>query len=116
MTATNPATIGIVHPASRAGVFDPLTAHVVQFYREERSLVDAVAARMRIALARGDSTVIVASKTHRDLFTSGLETSEENLERAIKDGRFVSLEAREVLSQISIDGMPDAFRFMITVS
>ncbi len=86
-------------------------AHVVQFYRDDRFLLDELGDFIGTALAAGSSAVIIATQAHRGSLAQGLKDEEINLERAIAEGRYVALDAAETLSKFMADGLPDEARF-----
>ena len=89
--------------------------HVVYFYQESDSLLEALCDFIGPTLGAGHAAIIIASKMHRDglhnrLMARGLDT-----QKAVKQGRLVELDAPEVLSSIMVDGMPDDTRFVEVV-
>ncbi len=89
--------------------------HVVYFYQESDSLLDALCNFVGPALDAGNAAVIIATKVHRDglqhlLTARGLDT-----QKASKQGRYVALDAPEILSKITVEGMPDIARFFEVV-
>src|SRR6202795_286025 len=89
--------------------------HVVYFYQESDSLLDALCNFVGPPLDAGNAAVIIATKVHRDglqhrLTARGLDTA-----KASKQGRYVALDAPEILSKITVEGMPDIARFFEVV-
>jgi len=89
--------------------------HVVYFYQESDSLLDALCNFVGPPLDAGNAAVIIATKVHRDglqhrLTARGLDTA-----KASKQGRYVALDAPEILSKITVEGMPDGARFFEVV-
>lgn len=100
----------MVAPASQ---IHPLVApnHRVQFYDTEEHLCDVVARFLLEGLNAGEPLLVVASETHRHAFLRRLRESTAGVERALKSGQLVMLDARETMSQFMVDGMPDGERF-----
>ncbi|HXN71763.1 MAG TPA: ATP-binding protein [Candidatus Acidoferrales bacterium] len=85
--------------------------HVVQFYSEDRSLVETLGRFIGAALGAGDAAIVVATKAHRDGLAEQLESRGLNVASAIEEGRYISLDAAETMSEILVDGWPDESRF-----
>ncbi len=85
--------------------------HVVYFYQESDSLLDALCDFIGPTLGGGHAAVIIASKVHRDGIQQRLTARGLDLHKASKQGRYVALDAPETLSKIIVDGMPDGARF-----
>jgi PAS domain S-box-containing protein len=81
--------------------------HVVQFYQEDRPLIEELARLMGTALISGQAAVVVATTAHRDALASELRARDLNLSTAVAEGRYVALDACETLRQITIGQMPD---------
>jgi diguanylate cyclase (GGDEF)-like protein len=90
--------------------------HLVEFYDTEAFLVDTVCCFLVPALHEGDSAIVVATPEHRDAFERALEDAGIDIAGAIEDGRYVALDARDVLSRFMVGGSPDADLFSETIS
>ncbi len=91
-------------------------AHVVQFYTDDRFLLDELTHFIGPALAAGNSAVVIATKGHRlslfeKLASEKLAGEGIDLAKAVADGRYVALDAAETLARITVGGLPDAVRF-----
>jgi excisionase family DNA binding protein len=80
--------------------------HVVQFYEEDTSLLQAAAAFLGPALRAGDAAVVVATAEHRAGLTERLATDGIAIAAAIADGRYLVLDAAETLIRIMGEGAP----------
>ena len=87
------------------------SAHSVQFYFEDRLLIEGLAGLVATALVSGDAAIVIASKSHRETLARELKDRDLNITRAIAGGRFVCLDASETLARIMLNGMPEAERF-----
>jgi len=85
--------------------------HVVQFYSEDKSLIETLGRFIGSALEAGDAAIVVATKTHRDGLAQQLESRGLNVASAIEEGRYVPLDAAETMAAIMVDGWPDESRF-----
>jgi PAS domain S-box-containing protein len=111
MSASKVTAFSTSSPSVRSSLFDHHSAHVVQFYREDRSLVEELGQYIGAALVNGDAAVVVATSAHRDAVARKLKTKGLDIARIIAQGRYLSFEASEMLSQLMVGGMPDSMRF-----
>jgi len=91
-------------------------AHVVQFYGEDRFLLDELSRFIGTALGAGDAAVVIATKEHRDGLTQRLHARGLDTAKGVAQGRYFCLDAAETLEKIMPDGWPDAVRFAEVVS
>lgn len=89
--------------------------HVVYFYYESDSLLDALCNFVGPALDAGNAAVILATKVHRDGLQHRLTARGLDTQKASQQGRYVALDAPEILSKIMVEGMPDGARFFEVV-
>jgi PAS domain S-box-containing protein len=85
--------------------------HVVYFYQESQSLVEALSNYVAPALGAGGGAVIIATKAHREGLERELVVRGFDVVKARKQGSFVALDATETLAKIMVGAMPDAVRF-----
>lgn len=90
-------------------------SHVVGFYDTEAFLVDSVRDFVAPGLLAGDAAIVVATASHRDLFARALMETGIDLDEAQRCGRYVALDASEMLSTFMVDYMPDGARFRATI-
>jgi PAS domain S-box-containing protein len=86
-------------------------AHSVQFYSDDAFLLEDLKQFIGSALADGSSAVVIATKAHSDILQARLASDDLDLAQAIAEGRYLSLDASEVLGRIMPDGRLDAARF-----
>jgi signal transduction histidine kinase len=86
-------------------------AHVAQFYAKDDFLVDSTSRFLGTAVGAGDAALVIATKAHHDGFVRRLKLRGLDLATAIAQGRYLSLDAAETLSNLLQDGWPDAVRF-----
>ncbi len=91
-------------------------AHVVHFYSEEASFQEALSRFIGGALGSGDIAIVIATPDHRHGLAQRLRAGGLDTRRLVESGRYISLDARKALSNILVDGMPDAERFNRVVS
>jgi len=85
--------------------------HVVQFYQDDKFLIDAVSGFVGSALAAGDAVVLVATAAHREGVEQVLKKRGMEIGQASRQGRFFALDASETLSKFMVDGFPNEERF-----
>jgi DNA-binding NarL/FixJ family response regulator len=84
--------------------------HEVQFYADDRNLVDGFAHLVQIALRVGNRAVVVATEAHCSEILSELRAADLDVDNALETGSYISLNADEVLTAIINDGVPDPVR------
>jgi signal transduction histidine kinase len=85
--------------------------HEVQFYFDDRFLVRSLAEFVRRSLDARSSTIIVATKSHRENLATELERLGVDLTKASEQGRFVSLDAAHTMAQFMVNDSPDEVLF-----
>jgi PAS domain S-box-containing protein len=93
----------------------PQSEHIVYFYQESDSLLESLGDFIGSALGAGNAAIIIATKVHLDGLQERLKACGLDTQKASRQGRYVALDASELLSQIMVDGMPDDERFADTV-
>jgi PAS domain S-box-containing protein len=87
------------------------STHAVQFYHDEKFLLDAVGRFIGPALGAGEACVIISTVAHRSQLAERLAARGFDLAALCRQGRYVTLDATETLSRFMIDGWPDEKRF-----
>ena len=85
--------------------------HFVQFYESDQFLIESVSGYIRAALCGGDCALVVATKEHRYELECKLVAKGADLIELETTGRYVFLDAAEMLSQFMVDGIPNARLF-----
>ena len=85
--------------------------HGVQFYEDDELLCEAVARYVGTGMAARDSVVVIATEPHWSSIARRLTDRAFDVERATATGRLRFLGARETLTSLVVDGMPDAELF-----
>jgi PAS domain S-box-containing protein len=83
------------------------SAHSVQFYFSDSTLVDELARFIGTALVCGDAAIVIATGPHREALALELKARDLDTTRALAEGRFVCLDAAQTLMRIMRDQMPD---------
>jgi len=86
--------------------------HEVLFYADEALLLDRFANFIAAALAAGDVAVAVANEPHRESLGRRLKAQGVDVEAALRDGTYISLDVAKTLSTFIVNDMPDANLFL----
>ncbi|HVA89933.1 MAG TPA: ATP-binding protein [Chloroflexota bacterium] len=86
-------------------------AHSVQFYDDDSFLLNELSLFMGGALTMGDVGVVIATRAHREALAQRLRARNLDIGLAVKQGRYIVLDAAETLSKLMREGWPDAARF-----
>ncbi len=78
--------------------------HVVQFYGHDRELAEQVPDYLRGALDGGGAAIVIATPEHRSEFEARLVQAGTDLAAARADGRYLTLDAREILRELMAGG------------
>jgi signal transduction histidine kinase len=112
MSAANTATVDATSLAPLPHWGDHRhPAHAVQFYGDDRFLLDELSRFVGTALGAGDAAVVIATKEHRDALTRRLNSWGLDTSSAVTRGRYIALDAAETLAKITLGGWPDAVLF-----
>jgi hypothetical protein len=85
--------------------------HFVQFFESDDFIVDQVAEYMIHGLRSGDACIVVATREHLAEIEKTIAGFFGNFESALREGRYIALDAHETLSRILTNGTPDADKF-----
>jgi PAS domain S-box-containing protein len=85
--------------------------HVAYFYQESDSLLEALCDFIGDALRAGSAAIVIATKMHREGLQQRLTARGLDIHEAGKQGRYVALDASELLSKFMVEGMPDGGLF-----
>jgi len=85
--------------------------HLVAFYQAETGLASVVGDFVGSALRSRDAAIVVATSEHRAAFKAVIRAQGIDLDAVIADGRYVELDAGELLASLIVGGAPDPGRF-----
>jgi CheY-like chemotaxis protein len=85
--------------------------HELELYSDDAAFIKNLSRFIHKALAIGRGAIVVATQEHRAALVRELAPLGCDTRRAYADGRYISLDARETLSKIVVDQMPDPERF-----
>jgi len=89
--------------------------HEVQFYSDDKALLDRLVPFVAAALKSGDVAIVVATESHRDQLAQRLKTEDLDVDAAIKEGRYIPIDAVGTLPIFMVNDMPDSARFFEVV-
>lgn len=95
----------------QANVHTADQAHVVQFYSDDTFLLDELSKFIGTALVNGSVALVIATSSHREGLAKRLLGRGLDISRAMQWGRYVPLDAAEMLDKFMINGLPDAAKF-----
>jgi DNA-binding NarL/FixJ family response regulator len=86
--------------------------HEAQFYSHDAVFLESVTQFVGAALKNGNAAIVIATKAHRDSLLQSLKAQGMDVDAAIQQGAYISLDAAETLSTFMVNGWPDADRFL----
>jgi len=89
--------------------------HEVQFYSDDAVFLDRFTRFIADALEAGDVAIVVATKSHRDSLGERLKAQGLDIDAAIRQGKYISLDVAKMLSTFMVNDMPDSDRFFEVV-
>jgi CheY-like chemotaxis protein len=78
--------------------------HEIQFYYDEAVILDSAIRFIGDALNANGTVVVVATAQHLESIVQRLKAEGRDMDRAIQQGTYISLNATEVLSKIIVNG------------
>jgi len=112
-TMSNPNAQPILSPAYTRD--NDRDGHIVQLYTDDRFLIDVLSRFVGGALAVGDAAIVVATPSHQSELAKRLSATGLDAAKAAAQGRYVVLDAAEVLQAFMVNGAVDEKRFKDTV-
>jgi hypothetical protein len=89
--------------------------HEIEFYSDESSFLNGFTRFISAALKAGNAAVFVGTKAHRYALYEKLHTKSADIRAAIRVGKYVALDAVELLSNFMVNDMPNPSRFLKVV-
>jgi hypothetical protein len=91
---------------------EPLSKeHLVQLYRHDRVLVEAVALYAGRGLGKGEAVIVVATADHRHAIEARLQAAGFDVDDVKAWGQLVMMDAARLLSRFMVDGRIDPTLF-----
>src|ERR1700730_13026323 len=76
--------------------------HAIQFYSGDGFVLDSLSRFVSTALEAGDSCLVLATQAHLEGLAERLKARGVDTNRAIKKGRYVTVDAFQVLSRLMV--------------
>ena len=89
--------------------------HSVHIYDEHSALIARLSGIVKSGLELGNSVVIVATVSHRDLLVRELNEAGVDVRAHARAGRFAMYDAKETLASFMLNGKPDRDLFMASI-
>src|ERR1700733_1828772 len=96
----------------RRATADDHGGHAVQFYKDDRILLKDLNHFIGPALIAGDSAVVIATRAHREGLSRLLTAQGIDVASLARQGRYIALDAAEILSKFMVNDWPDEALFM----
>ena len=85
--------------------------HELQFYSDDSVFLKSSARFIADALTTADAAIVLATNSHREGLVQKLKADGFDIDGAIQQGIYISLDAADTLSTIMVNGVPDPVRF-----
>jgi DNA-binding NarL/FixJ family response regulator len=86
--------------------------HEAEFYSDDLSFLDHLAQFVAVAVREGNAAIVIATEPHRDSLLRRLQAQGLDIWPPMEQGRYIALDAAEVISQFMLGDMPDPVRFL----
>jgi DNA-binding NarL/FixJ family response regulator len=90
--------------------------HEVQLYSHEMFFLESAARLIAGALRAGGAAVVFATNSHRESLLERLKADAVDINGAIQQGTYISLNAAKAVSKMLVNGLPDRGRWLENVS
>jgi DNA-binding NarL/FixJ family response regulator len=90
--------------------------HEVLFYSNDRIFLDGFTRVIAAALKTDNPVIVIATISHQDSLIQRLRAECVDVDGAIQEGTYISLDAADTLSTVMVNGLPDPVRFFEGVS
>ena len=111
MSTASPSTNFDAMPQFEQSLGREKSGHVVQLYSDDAFLLEILTGFIGGALAVGDGALVVATRAHADSLEQRLRQRGLDTGMAIRQGRYIVLDARELLPRFMVNDLVDERRF-----
>jgi len=87
--------------------------HEVLFYSDDTLLLHRLSRFVAAALDAGNAAIVLATKAHRDSLLQRLKVGGVDIDGALQQGTYISVDAADVLSTVMVNDLPDPARFFV---
>jgi len=95
---------------------DIVRVHKVAFQRDDASIVDDFTRFIEFALKMENPVIVIATESHRTNLRQRLQARGRDMATAIREGRCISLDADDMLSEVMVNDWPDSTRLLKVAS
>lgn len=88
--------------------------HELASYGDDATLVDDFVRFIEAALRAGNPAIVIATEAHRSAILQSLQ-SRWDVTEAMKEGRFISLDASDTIATFMVDDLPDSVKVSTAV-
>ena len=89
--------------------------HDVQFYSDDLFFVESATRFIGGALKAAGAAIVLATSSHRESILQRLKADGLDMDGAIQQGTYISLNAADALSKFMVNGLPDPGRLLETL-
>ena len=86
--------------------------HEAVFYSNEQQLIDHLSRFIAAALNAGNGAIVVATREHQQNLVRSLEAGGIDVAAALRQGRYIALDAADTLASCMVDGIFDSVQFL----
>jgi DNA-binding NarL/FixJ family response regulator len=86
--------------------------HEALFYSDDACFLDGLTQVIGAALKARNSVIVLTTESHRDSLLPRLHAHGVDISAAIEQGRYLYLDAADMLSTFMVNGLPDPVRFL----
>jgi hypothetical protein len=90
-------------------------SHSVDFYTDDAVFLDNLSSVISRALKAGGACLVIAAAPHRQGIAQRLRAAGIDLSLAVRNSKYLLLDAELTLSKFMVDGMPDREQFLATI-
>lgn len=85
--------------------------HLVHIYDDDSELIESLTRFISIGYLTGGPAIVLATEAHRDALAETLEEEGHDLTALAATGRYRSLNADDIVAQVTAEGVPKKARF-----
>jgi hypothetical protein len=94
----------------------PQRRHEIEFYSDDAGFVERATHFLAGALKTGGAAIVFATNSHRESLVERLKADGFDMNSAIQQGTYISLNATEAVSNMTVNGLPDHDRWLKDLS
>jgi hypothetical protein len=92
------------------------TEHVVQIYENDDNFLELLTGFVSDGIVSEECTIVIGTAVHLDSLNDKLALHGFNIEKIIRDGHYVPMDAEEALAKFMVNDWPDENLFMHLVT